>query len=83
MFVTNLDTVDLSHNRITSLKRSDLQELRKLRKINLSYCGLKYVDPFTLTDPSLHILRVDLPHNSLSQINISNIVTEKNFCNIT
>lgn len=80
--LSNLDTLDLSHNLITFISNSSFSGLSLLRRIDLSYNLIRRIEPYTLFQKSLELFSVDFSHNEIRDLDCTNIVKEKTFCKI-
>ena len=80
--LTNLDTLFLSHNAITSLKNDSVNTLTKLRNLDLADNSIMEMDSYVLSQPNLSILNVDLSNNNLEELDVTNALSLKPFCSI-
>ena len=80
--LTNLDTLYLAHNAITSLKNDSFNTLTKLRKLDIAHNSIKEMDSYVISQPTLSILNVDLGNNKLEQLDVTNAMSLKPFCSI-
>ena len=70
LYSTRLKSIDLCHNRISELRREDLQNLRSLQVLNLSHNLIRSIAPFSfLSCP--HLRDIDLSNNPVSFISTS------------
>ena len=76
-----LDTLDISHNNIKYIRNTSFTGLSELRVLNASYNKITQLDLMTTNGPTLQIFRADFSNNNLSTLEISNFISEKNFCN--
>ncbi|XP_078340397.1 uncharacterized protein LOC111108696 [Crassostrea virginica] len=77
-----LDTLILKNNWITSLSNVSLLGMTELRILDLSNNLLTTIDPSTISDPSLGMLNVIFTENSITTVDITNIVIESPFCTL-
>jgi len=80
--LTNLDTLYLANNAITSLKNDSFNTLTKLRILDLADNSIKEMDSYVLSQPKLSILNVDLSNNKLEQLDVTNAISLNPFCSI-
>lgn len=78
--LSNLDTLDVSYNRIRYIKNDTFTGMPMLRVLNVTHNGLEYLDPFTIANTHLKLFHVDFSYNNQKILDVSNIVPENNFC---
>ncbi|KAK3085520.1 hypothetical protein FSP39_004558 [Pinctada imbricata] len=78
----NLDTLLLSNNNIRSISNDTFAGLTHLRKIDLSHNEIISMDHHSLSRPELGLFNVNLNNNYLEEIDVSNFVIDKSFCQI-
>ncbi|CAC5386762.1 unnamed protein product [Mytilus coruscus] len=76
----SLDTLDLSYNSIHFINNKTFTGLSNLRILNLNNNYIASLEPFALIGTTLEIFRADLGSNNLTEIDISNLVSEKYIC---
>ncbi|VDI12885.1 Hypothetical predicted protein [Mytilus galloprovincialis] len=76
----SLDTLDLSYNSIHFISNKTFTGLRNLRILNINNNYLATLEPFALVGTTLQIFRADLSSNNLTEIDISNLISEKYIC---
>lgn len=75
-----LDTLILRNNLVTYLSNSTLLGMTELRILDLSYNFLTVIEPNTISDPSLGMLHIIFKDNSLTSVDITNVVIDTPFC---
>ena len=78
--ITRLTYLDLSYNRISQIKKSHFEGLSYLKDLILSHNKISYIQPETFNHNSLGLINLDVSHNLLTVIDISNILLPKTFC---
>ena len=81
--ISRLTSLDLSYNRIVQIKKSHFEGLRYLKDLILSHNRISYIEPETFNQNSLGLINLDVSHNLLTIIDISNILLPKTFCRIS
>ncbi|XP_062602180.1 toll-like receptor 3 [Saccostrea cucullata] len=81
--VEKLTFLDLSHNRIRDIYKSFFHGLSLLWDVNLSFNEISYIEPGTFNDESLSLNNLDVSHNSILVLDLSNLLLSKTFCNIS
>jgi hypothetical protein len=76
----SLDTLDLSHNKITFIGNETFINLTNLRVLKVAYNGLKTLEPSTITGHSLQLFHVDFSNNVMGTVEFSNIISQHDFC---
>lgn len=75
-----LDTLILRNNLVTYLSNSTLLGMTELRILDLSDNVLTVIEPNTISDPSLGMLHIIFKDNSLTSVDITNVVIDTPFC---
>ncbi|CAC5385266.1 unnamed protein product [Mytilus coruscus] len=78
--LSKLDRLDLSYNKIYQIYNDTFTLLTHLRILILTHNGLTKLDPFSVAGTSLSIGHLDCSWNNLTEIDISNIIPENDFC---
>ncbi|XP_063404472.1 protein toll-like [Mytilus trossulus] len=78
--LSKLDKLDLSYNKISEIYNDTFSTLTHLRILTLTHNGLTKLDPFSVAGTSLSIGHLDCSWNNLTEIDISNIIPENDFC---
>lgn len=76
----NLDSLDLSYNRIKNLQKSSILKLFRLRELFLQHNQIDHVEANIFMD--LNVLSVDLSNNFLKEIDVTNMLPYYPFCKI-
>ena len=75
-----LNTLDVSHNRLTFIENTTFEGMTKLRSIDLSHNLIRDIEPFTFQQSNIHILSLNVEHNLLTSVEWSNVFFLKPFC---
>ena len=75
----SLDTLDLSHNKITFIGNETFINLTNLRVLKVAYNGLKTLEPSTITGHSLQLFHVDFSNNVMETVEFSNTISQQDF----
>lgn len=78
----SLDTLDMSHNRITYVSNETFTGLSQLRNVDLSHNLIRRIEPYTVLQESLELFTIDFSHNQLRDLDCTNIVLDKSFCKL-
>ncbi|XP_061196810.1 toll-like receptor 7 [Saccostrea echinata] len=81
--VKKLAFLDLSHNRIKNICKSFFHGLPLPWNVNLSFNHISFLEPGTFNDETLSLNNLDVSHNSILVLDISNLLLSKTFCNIS
>ena len=76
----SLDTLDVSHNKITFIGNETFINLTNLRVLKVAYNGLKILEPSTITGHSLQLFHVDFSNNVMETVEFSNTISQQDFC---
>ena len=75
-----LNTLDVSHNRLTFIANTTFEGMTKLRSIDLSHNLIRDIEPFTFQQSNIQILSLNVEHNLLTSVEWSNGVFLKPSC---
>ena len=63
-----LNTLDVSHNRLTFIANSTFGGMTKLRSIDLFHNLIRDIEPFTFQQSNIHILSLNVENNLLTSV---------------
>ena len=78
--LANLTYLDLSWNKITTLRNASLVGNRNLRSVNLSYNAITHIETGVLD--SLAFLSMYLRGNSVTSLDVTDLIISRTFCMI-
>lgn len=81
--VEKLTDVNLSFNKIKRILKSFFSGLSRLWYLNLSYNEISYIEPGSFNDETLDLVHLDVSHNYIKFLDISNVFLSKIFCRIS
>lgn len=70
--ITNLTSLDLSHNRITKIKESNFAGISHLKDLNVSFNNISYIEPGTFND--LGLINVYVTNNQITILDITHLL---------
>ncbi|XP_076071627.1 protein toll-like [Mytilus galloprovincialis] len=71
-----LDTLNLSFNRVSSLKNTTFRVLKYLRVLNLSYNKIQYIEPNTFNYRPGSLMKINLNRNLMESIDVTNLLID-------
>lgn len=77
-----LDTLQLSLNRISYIKKESFKGLKYLRVLDLSNNFITDIEPLSLTNGLPRLFWINLENNHLKSVSIKNVVLNKPICNL-
>lgn len=75
-----LDTLNLANNKLQHLSNTSIANLTYLRHLDLSGNYITTMDPSILMSPFLSLLKVDLSHNVMEKLDVTNMLSSRPFC---
>lgn len=78
-----LDTLILSHNLISYISNDTFLDMPELRVLDLSNNLIEYLEPNSLTGPSIGIMHMNFDNNILKTVDATNIVLAHSFCTLS
>jgi Leucine-rich repeat (LRR) protein len=77
-----LDSLNLQNNHLPTVSNTSFTNLTRLRSIDFAGNLIKKIDPKIFTSPSLNLFSVDLSHNFMEKLDVSNMISLYPFCSI-
>ncbi|XP_060083908.1 protein toll-like [Ylistrum balloti] len=81
--LSQLDTLDLSENRISLINNHTFQGLVSLRKLHLARNRISYIEPYSWSHQTSSILEIQLDDNELLNIDVTNVIINRPFCELS
>lgn len=79
--ITNLTSLDLSHNRIEIIEKSNFAGLSHLKDLDVSFNKISYIEPGTFDD--LGLIKLFVSNNQITILDITHLLLSKTFCVIS
>lgn len=79
---TKLETLNLKGNKITYVTNDTFVGLSNLRTLDLSDNIIQHIDPNTFADKTVEIFMINVAHNNMKTLDISNVLLQKTFCHL-
>ncbi|XP_062588067.1 protein toll-like [Saccostrea cucullata] len=80
--LSNLDTLILKGNKLKTISNDTFQGMSNLRVLDLSLNEVKRIEPHTVSGSTLGMYFVDVSHNHLKSLDITNFAIINPFCEI-
>ncbi|KAK3102583.1 hypothetical protein FSP39_012354 [Pinctada imbricata] len=78
----DIETIDLSYNKLRFISNQTFSGLGKLRNLDLSFNEISHIDPNALQGKDRAIFNINLSNLKIKNIDVSNLLFEKGFCEI-
>ncbi|XP_061166368.1 protein toll-like [Saccostrea echinata] len=80
--LTYLDTLILKGNKLKTIHNETFHGMTNLRVLDLSLNEVKRIEPYTLSGSTLGLYLVDVSHNKLKSLDVTNFAIKQPFCQI-